>query len=76
MTENGETDEVRAEEGVEFENEEAILMHFQRYTESRAALPWSERTRHEKVTYYLDRIFLVFICIVVMIFMAEAIYKM
>lgn len=76
MTENGVADEVRTEEEGEFEDEEAILLHFQRYSEARQALPWSERTLREKVSYYLDRIFLVFLCVLVLVFLAEAVYKM
>lgn len=76
MTENGVADEVRTEDVDELEDEEAILLHFQRYSESRQALPWNERTLRERVSYYLDRIFLGFLCIVVLIFMSEAVYKM
>ncbi|KAL2091057.1 hypothetical protein ACEWY4_013320 [Coilia grayii] len=77
MTDNREADEVqaRAEEEGELDTEEAILLHFQRYTESRAALPWSERTRREKISYYLDRFFVVFICLAVLGYLAEATYK-
>uniref|UniRef100_A0A8B9LWP6 Uncharacterized protein n=1 Tax=Astyanax mexicanus TaxID=7994 RepID=A0A8B9LWP6_ASTMX len=63
------------EEAQEFQSEEEALLHFGRYSESRAALPWEQRTFKEKVMHHLDRMFLVFLAVFFVILISEGIYK-
>jgi CBS domain containing-hemolysin-like protein len=55
--------------------EEDALLHFSRYAEARQALPWDQKTRREKITYYTDRCFLIFVIIFLSVLFGEAMYK-
>lgn len=56
-------------------SEEEALLHFGRYTEARAALPWEERTFKEKFMHNLDRLFMTFLAIFFLFVVTEAAYK-
>ena len=79
---DGDGDEVNQEvEAPELEDEEmgaeeAALLHFGRYCESRRLLPWEQWSYREKVNYCLDRIFLVFLVAFLFVLLAEVCYKM
>lgn len=60
----------------ELTEETDILQHFGKYTEARRALPWNQWTFREKVTFFLDRIFFVFMGIFVLVFIGEFVYKL
>ncbi|KAF5909311.1 60S acidic ribosomal protein P2-like, partial [Clarias magur] len=56
-------------------SEEEALLHFGRYTEARAALPWEERTFKEKLMHNLDHLFMAFLAIFFLFVVTEAAYK-
>lgn len=60
----------------ELSDETDILLHFGKYAEARRALPWTQWTFREKMTFFLDRIFFVFFGIFALIFVGEFVYKM
>ena len=64
--------EAPPEEG---DTEEAALYHFGRYSDMRRAVPWEQRSTSEKVGYYLDRGFMVFIVLFLMVLFGECVYK-
>lgn len=68
----GEEREMEAQEVI---TEEEALLHFGRYSEARACLPWEQRTFKEKLMHHLDRIFLVFLAVFFLIVVSEAAYK-
>lgn len=70
----GEEMETEVQETLVISEEEA-LYHFGRYTESRAALPWDQRTFKEKFMHRLDQIFLIFLVVVFVAVLSEAAYK-
>lgn len=70
---NGESDEVETPE--DMENEEAAMMHIGRYVESRRALPYEQWTFREKANYYMDRVFLGFLAVFLLVLFAEVCYK-
>ncbi|KAI4902987.1 hypothetical protein NFI96_012024, partial [Prochilodus magdalenae] len=72
---DGTGEEREMEEVQEFNSEEEALLYFGRYSEARAALPWEQRSLKEKVMHHLDRIFLVFLAIFLMVVLLEAAYK-
>lgn len=57
-------------------DETDALLHFGKYAEARRALPWNQWTLREKITFFLDRIFFVFLGIFALIFVGEFVYKM
>lgn len=57
-------------------DESELLLHFGKYAEARRALPWNQWTFREKASFFLDRIFLGFLAIFVLIFLGEFVYKM
>lgn len=75
MADRHEAGEEREMEAQEMICEEEVLLHFGRYTEARAALPWEQRTFKEKVMHHLDRIFLVFLAIFFLFVLLEVSYK-
>lgn len=60
----------------ELSDETDALIHLGKYAEARRALPWNQWTLREKITFYLDRIFFVFLAIFVLLFIGEFVYKM
>ncbi|KAB5584098.1 hypothetical protein PHYPO_G00103510 [Pangasianodon hypophthalmus] len=70
--EAGEEREMEAQEEI---SEEEALLHFGRYTEARAGLPWEQRTFKEKLMHHLDRIFLAFLAIFFLFVLSVAAYK-
>lgn len=60
----------------ELDDEEEILLQFGKYCEARRALPWEQWTFREKVQFYMDRIFLGFLVIFLLILLGECGYKM
>ncbi|KAL7891582.1 hypothetical protein AOLI_G00010580 [Acnodon oligacanthus] len=72
---DGAGEEREMEEAQEFNNEEEALLYFGQYSEARAALPWEQRTLKEKVMHHLDRIFLVFLAVFLVVVFSEAAYK-
>ncbi|KAJ7998743.1 hypothetical protein DPEC_G00208040 [Dallia pectoralis] len=58
------------------EAEEDALLHFSRYAEARSIVPWDQKTRREKITYFTDRCFLVFITLFLLVLFGETVYKM
>lgn len=70
--EAGEEREMEAQEEI---SEEEALLHFGRYTEARAGLPWEQRTFKEKLMHHLDRIFLAFLAIFFLVVVSELAYK-
>lgn len=75
MADRHETDEEREMEAQEVISEEEALLHFGRYSEARAGLPWEQRTFKEKLMHHLDRIFLAFLAIFFLFVLLEAAYK-
>ncbi|KAI5109151.1 60S acidic ribosomal protein P2 isoform X1 [Silurus meridionalis] len=63
MADRHEAAEEREMEAQEVMSEEEALLHFGRYSEARAGLPWEQRTFKEKLMHHLDRTFLVFLAI-------------
>lgn len=60
----------------EINSDEEALLHFSRYSEARAALPWDQRTFKEKVLYHIDRIFMSLLALFLLILFGEFLYKM
>lgn len=58
------------------DSQEEALLHFGRYSDMRRALPWEQKTRRERVNYYLDRCFLAFLLIFFLVLIGEFSYKM
>lgn len=59
----------------DIDDEEAALLHFAKYSEARRALPWEQWTFREKTSYYLDRIFIGFLIVCLLVFVGEGVYK-
>lgn len=59
----------------EINSEEEALLHFGRYSEARAAVPWEQRTFKEKVLYHIDRIFLSLLALFLLVFFGDFLYK-
>lgn len=59
----------------EINSEEEALLHFGRYSEARAAVPWEQRTFKEKVLYHVDRIFLSLLALFVLVLLGDFLYK-
>lgn len=72
---DGDGEERVMEEAQEFNSEEELLRYFEKYSEARSALPWEQRSFKEKVMHHLDRIFLVFLAIFVVVVLLEVAYK-
>ncbi|KAJ3601961.1 hypothetical protein NHX12_029722 [Muraenolepis orangiensis] len=62
-------------EDVALGSEEAALFHIGRYVESRRALPWEQWSSREKANYCLDRFFLGFLAVFLLVLFAEVCYK-
>ncbi|KAI5628474.1 hypothetical protein C0J50_2964 [Silurus asotus] len=75
MADRHEAVEEREMEAQEVMSEEEALLHFGRYSEARAGLPWEQRTFKEKLMHHLDRTFLVFLAIFTLFVLSEAAYK-
>ncbi|KAM8867045.1 uncharacterized protein ACB058_005187 isoform 1-T2 [Synchiropus picturatus] len=56
--------------------EDEALQIFSKYAEARRALPWDQWTLREKISYYLDRLFLAFLVIFFIVFFCEIVYKL
>ncbi|CAL8336355.1 unnamed protein product [Lota lota] len=65
-----------ADEEAEVESDEAALWHFGRYRESRLALPWEQWSFREKANFCMDRLFLGFLAIFLLLLFSEVCYKM
>ncbi|KAJ8399580.1 hypothetical protein AAFF_G00409910 [Aldrovandia affinis] len=74
MPEQEDVEEEREMEAQELTDDDALL-HFSRYSEARAAIPWEQRTFREKVVYHIDRIFLAFLLLFLLVLLGETIYK-
>lgn len=74
---DGSTDgqDVESPEG-ELDDEYATLVYFSKYGEARRMLPWAEWTFREKANYCMDRIFLLFLVIFLIVLLGESGYKM
>lgn len=75
MADRHEAGEEREMEAQEVISEEEALLHFGRYTEARAGLPWEQRTFKEKLMHHLDRIFLAFLAVFFLFVILEAAFK-
>lgn len=75
MADRHEAEEDREMEVQDVVTEEEALLHFGRYTEARACLPWEQRTFKEKLMHHLDRIFLLFLAVFFLLVLSEAAYK-
>lgn len=78
MADPDETEGVQNMEAPEedMDDEQRALLHFSKYREARQALPWEQWTFREKANYYMDRIFLGFLAIFLLVLMGEFGYKM
>lgn len=74
MADRHEPGEEREMEAQEISEEEALL-HFGSYTETRAGLPWEQRTFKEKLMHHVDRIFLAFLAIFFLVVILEVAFK-
>lgn len=59
----------------EINSDEEALLHFGKYSEARAAVPWEQRTFKEKVLYHADRIFIIFLVLFLIVHCADFLYK-
>ncbi|KAK7145186.1 hypothetical protein R3I94_011325 [Phoxinus phoxinus] len=59
----------------EVNSDEEALLHFGNYSEARAAVPWEQRTFKEKVLHNIDRIFLIFLAVFLMVHFGDFLYK-
>lgn len=59
----------------EMEDEQQVLIRFSKHSEARRALPWEQWTSSEKRNYYMDRIFLGFLVLFVLMLLVECGYK-
>lgn len=64
-----------AVEEQEINSDEEALFHFGQYSEARAAVPWEQRTFKEKVLHHIDRIFLIFLALFLMVHFGDFLYK-
>ncbi|CAJ1050255.1 hypothetical protein LDENG_00176020 [Xyrichtys novacula] len=69
----GDQDQQPSEEELD-EGEKAMLL-ISKYAEARRALPWDQWTLREKVSYYMDRLFLLFIVLFLLVIVGECSYK-
>ncbi|KAL6112531.1 uncharacterized protein ACO6RY_09269 [Pungitius sinensis] len=60
----------------ELDGDHTALLHFGKYYEAQRALPWDQWTFREKANFCVDRIFLGFLLIFVIILLGEFAYKM
>lgn len=60
----------------ELDDEQKALLHFGKYCEARRAAPWEQWSFREKANFYIDRIFLTFLTIFVLVLLGECVYKM
>lgn len=60
---------------VEELDEQEALLHFGKYHEARRAQPWQQWTFREKANFYVDRIFLGFLVIFLIMLLGESGYK-
>lgn len=63
------------DEPQEINSEEEALLHFGRYSDARAAVPWDQRTFKEKVLYHIDRIFMGLLVLLLLVLFGEFLYK-
>lgn len=59
----------------EINSDEEALLHFGKYSEARAAVPWEQRTFKDKVLYHVDRIFLGFLALFLLVLIGDFLYK-
>lgn len=59
----------------ELDDEHAALLRLGKYCEARRTLPWNQWTFREKANFYLDRIFLGFLAIFLLVMLGEFVYK-
>lgn len=71
------TDGAEADQDPEAPEEEEMesLLHFSKYTETRHALPWDQWSFREKANFIMDRIFLGFLVIFLLMLLGECFYK-
>lgn len=62
-------------EAQEINSDEEAFLHFGQYSEARASLPWEQRTFKERVLYHIDRIFLSFMVLFLLVLFGEFLYK-
>ncbi len=60
----------------ELDSEHEALIHLSKIIEARRALPWEQWTFKEKAIYYMDRIFLGFLAIALLMLLGEFGFKM
>lgn len=75
MADRHEAGEEHEPEVQELMSEEEVLLHFGRYSEARANLPWEQRTFKENLMHYLDRIFLAFLAIFLLFVILDTAFK-
>lgn len=56
-------------------DDEAALLHFSTYSETRHALPWQQWSTREKANYYMDRIFVGLLVVFLLVVLGEFGYK-
>lgn len=78
MASTDETEDSQDPEAPEedLDDEEQVLLHLSKHGDSRRAQPWEHWTFREKANYCIDRIFLVFLVLFVMVLLIECGYKM
>ncbi|CAL8401095.1 unnamed protein product [Arctogadus glacialis] len=73
---DGDSDQaVEADEEAELDSDEAALLYFSRQGDSRRALPWDQWSFREKANFLMDRIFLGFLAVFLLLLFAEVCYK-
>lgn len=60
----------------EIDDNDAIWRHLGQYIEARRALPWEQWTFREKASYFMDRMFLGFIILFILVLFGVISYKM
>lgn len=75
MPDQDEGREERELEAQDLADQEDILLRFGRYSEARAAIPWSQRTFKEKLNHHADRIFLFFLVLFLLVVAGDALFK-
>lgn len=60
----------------ELDDEQEALLHFGKYSDVQRARPWEQWSFREKANFYMDRIFLGFLVLFLLMMMGECGYKM
>lgn len=60
----------------ELDDEQEVLLHFGKYSDAQHARPWEQWSFREKANFYMDRIFLGFLVLFLLMMIGECGYKM